>query len=104
MRKKICKLPYFFRGIGENKGMTFSQKSRGQNTLLYEVWERGIKKRYDVFEIRIAKFEIDEYVSQHETYPNTKSYGDWAWSCKEHSKATEKFDELESKDKYCNKK
>ena len=95
MRKRISQLPYFFRGIGENKGMTFSQKERGLHTLMYEVWHRGVKLRYDVFEIRSVIFEYDEFVSRREKYPNAESIGDWAWSFEDYAEAIEKFNDIE---------
>lgn len=76
-----------FIGRGEVKGFRFTQIKQNQHAYIYQVDDdHGI--RYEVFQRKINKKW--ECVS----YPKSKSFGIWAWSCMSLEKAEDRFAEI----------
>ncbi len=76
-----------FTGKGEVKGFRFTQIKQNQHAFIYKVEDNG-DDRYEVFEKRINKKW--NCIS----YPKSKSFGLWAWSCKFLERAHNIFDDI----------
>jgi hypothetical protein len=82
---EIKELRTEFTGKGEVKGYYFTQILKSDNAYIYAV-DGG--KYYEVF-----KRKVNRRFSQ-VSYPNSKSFGIWAWTCKSYDKALERFEKL----------
>lgn len=78
-----------FKGKGEVKGYNFTQMTLTDKAFLYEV-ERDGKFHYEVFK----RVENNRFGCV--SYPSSKSFGIWAWSCGTLKRALERFNELNS--------
>ena len=87
----IKELPLEFNGRGKVKLFTFRQIAQSDKAYLYEVNNSNSRKHYEVFKRKIN--------SQYNcvSYPKSKSFGTWAWSCDTLTEATEKFNEVNTK-------
>lgn len=82
------KLPVQFSGIGEVKGYEFTQISTTYSGFCYEVNISGTITHYEVFNRKInTRFNC-------ESYPTSKAFGIWAWTCRTKEKAIEKLNNL----------
>lgn len=92
MNENIRKLLTEFIGKGEVRGFHFSQVKRGQQACLYEVASAGLI-HYEVFELKV--FREPKTNILYETYPKANSFGIWAWTYRNYTKALEKYAEIE---------
>lgn len=76
-----------FIGKGEVKGYVFELQKRNPRAFVYRV-TNGVNLWYEVF-----KRKIDPRFGN-VSYPKSKSFGKWAWTCLSEKKAIEKFNEL----------
>lgn len=81
-------LKEYFVGRGEVKEFIFNQIEKSEFGYIYEV-NTGTKKYYEVFKRK----ENDLYNCI--SYPNSKSFGIWAWTFGNLEKAKIKFNDLE---------
>jgi hypothetical protein len=82
---EIKELPTEFAGKGEVRGYYFTQIWKSNKAYIYAV-DGG--KHYEVF-----KRKVNRRFSQ-VSYPNSMSFGIWAWTCRSYENALEKFEEL----------
>lgn len=92
MNENIRKLLTEFTGKGEVRGFHFSQIKRGKQACLYEVACAGLI-HYEVFELKV--FREPKTNILYETYPKANSFGIWAWTYRNYTKALEKYAEIE---------
>jgi hypothetical protein len=78
-------LKEYFVGIGEVKGHIFNQVLKSDFAYIYEV-NTGTKKYYEVFKKSINFDRI--------SYPSSKAFGKYAWTCGTLEIAKEYFNEL----------
>ena len=85
--EQIKPLKKQFNGIGEVKGYKFSQIRCNNYAFLYEVHSSN-SKYYEVFKKRVN--------TRYNTvsYPKSKSFGKWAWTCMSLNAAIDKFNEI----------
>jgi hypothetical protein len=76
-----------FLGRGEVKGYLFTQISKTDKAFIYEV-SSGNAKHHIVFKYKINK----RYGCV--SYPTSKAFGIWAWTCMTLASAIKKFNEL----------
>ncbi len=82
---KVLKNSFF--GKGEVGGYKFTQVRKTDKALLYKV-SSGDSKHYEVFKSRInTRFAC-------ESYPTSKAFGIWAWTCMTLEAAIVKFNQL----------
>ena len=86
--KLIKPLPKKFAGRGEVKGYEFSLVSKTNRGFCYEVTGSGIKPHYEVF----RRKNNNRYHC--ESYPTSKSFGQWAWTYRNREQAIEKLNLL----------
>ena len=85
--KNMKELREQFDGRGEVKGYTFSQISKTDWGFIYEV-EHGGHRHYEVFKKRLNhRFGTV-------SYPSSKAFGIWAWTCQSMDKAEQKLEEI----------
>jgi len=77
-----------FTGIGEVRGFVFRQMTRTNRGFIYEVSACGTLY-YEVFKRRINK----QY--NNESYPRSKSFGNWAWTTKSLDKANQILNQIQ---------
>lgn len=84
-----------FVGTGEVSGYVFRQTDKSNYAYIYERMyeESGKIICYEVFERK----ENERFGCV--SYPNSKSFGVWAWCCKDYEKAKKRFDFLNEKAK-----
>ena len=83
----ITTLPTQFQGRGEVKGYIFTQVRKTDKALLYKV-SSGDREHYEVLKRIInTRFAC-------ESYPTSKAFGIWAWTCMTLEAALNKFAEL----------
>lgn len=83
-------LPLEFIGRGEVKGFTFKQIEASDYGYIYHVSANSSCEWYEVFRKKInTRFATI-------AYPNSKSFGITAWTCKTLEKANRKFTSLQS--------
>jgi hypothetical protein len=78
-----------FIGTGEVKGFKFTQITAAKHGFIYEV-DTGDRKYYEVFEKRVNR----RYANI--SYPTSKAFGIWAWTCSTITKARLKLKEIEN--------
>lgn len=84
-------LPKTFIGRGEVKGFKFAQIDATDKAYLYEVESMG-RLHYEVFKKREnARFGTV-------SYPTSKAFGIWAWTCSSYERAIERFNQLNKKE------
>ena len=78
-----------FFGRGEVKGFYFKQIKSNQFAYIYEVHHPDVvEPHYSVFERRVNKqFDC-------ESYPNSNSFGIWAWCCVSLDAAEARFEQI----------
>jgi len=82
-------LSKYFKGRGEVKGYIFKQIVRSHKAYIYEISsEDSSRKHYEVFK----KVENRRYNCI--SYPTSKAFGIWAWTCMSLERAVVKFNEL----------
>jgi hypothetical protein len=80
-------LDNYFIGRGEVKGFSFSQLDSNSKAYLYEV-NTGYSVHYEVFERKEnTRFNCV-------TYPNSNSFGKFAWCITDKDEALERFSKL----------
>ena len=84
---EIKQLPTTFIGRGEVRNFVFNQLYEGDKAFLYEIVD-GKKVHYEVFRKKVN----NQYACV--SYPNSKSFGLWAWTFTNLEKAKLKFDIL----------
>lgn len=95
----VRKLEKNFTGIGEVKGFEFHQIKRGENALIYEVYDREFK-HFEVFAIKTTPICLDfknrvySDTESKEVYPKAKDFGSGAYTTKDLNKALLYFDYL----------
>jgi len=77
-----------FIGRGEVKGFTFTQIKQNEKAFLYEVKDEFGSIHYEIFK-RVENIKYGCI-----SYPKSKSFGRWAWTCKTLDRGIEKFNEL----------
>lgn len=75
-----------FIGRGEVKGFIFTQIKKSDYAYVYKV-DNGYSVTYEVF------FRKENTQFNCISYPSSKAFGIWAWSCTEHA-YLDKFEEL----------
>lgn len=86
----IKQLEKEFPGKSEVKGFSFRQITKSDKAYLYEVDVNG-KKHYEVFKHKInTQFGCI-------SYPNSKSFGNWAWTKNALKEAQDQFIYLNNK-------
>jgi len=83
----ITPLQNCFFGRGEVSGYKFTQISKTDKAFIYEVSSGG-SKHYEVFK----RFVNKRFAC--ESYPTSKAFGIWAWTCMTLEAALNKFAEL----------
>lgn len=83
----IKALPTNFQGRGEVKGYSFTQISKTDKAFIYEVSSDG-SKHYEVFK----RFVNKRFAC--ESYPTSRGFGIYAWTCMTLEAALKKFAEL----------
>lgn len=81
------KLQKEFIGRGEVRGFKFSQCIANSKAFIYRVENYG----HSWYEVFLRKIDI-RFGS--ESYPKAKSFGKWAWTYHNESKAIKKFEEI----------
>ncbi len=80
-----------FFGKGEVRGYKFIQVKKSDKVFIYEVTSDN-RKHYEVFKKRVnTRFAC-------ESYPTSKGFGIWAYTCMTLERALAKFKELNSCD------
>ncbi len=82
-------LPLTFDGKGEVKDFLFTQLKRSNFGYIYEVFAFSDTRWYEVF-TRKENTRFDTI-----TYPNSKSFGMWAWTCRTLKRAEEILHEID---------
>jgi hypothetical protein len=82
----VKELPLEFKGIGEVRGFKFLLIGKNEKGYMYQVEDDG-KRHFEVFKRKINQFGGV-------SYPKAKSFGIWAWSTSDFSKAQEYFRKL----------
>ncbi|MET3732923.1 hypothetical protein [Moheibacter stercoris] len=82
---EIKELPTEFAGKGEVSGYCFTQILKSDKAYIYAV-DGG--RHYEVF-----KRKVNRRFSQ-VRYPNSNSFGVWAWTCRTYGRALKRFEEL----------
>lgn len=97
----IKRIPKEFDGRGESKGKIFKCLIRGNNAMIYEVWDEDLKDSktsypyYEVFKLKILKNKWEDG-KLFEMYPKSTAFGYWA-SCVNNIKtAYERFEKYEN--------
>src|SRR2546428_13866776 len=84
----IRELPDNYIGKGEVKGFYFKKLFGNEFAYLYEVSDSDGNQRFEVFNRKInVRYSCI-------SYPGSKSFGLWAWSCTTIDKAFERFEKL----------
>lgn len=78
-----------FIGKGQVKGFKFTQVKKTQHGYIYKVYDNN-QVWYEVFKHR----ENRQFNCV--SYPGTKSFGLWAWTCKTLEKALARLDQFEN--------
>ena len=90
--EKVRELEMVIEGRGEKKGYSLVQILKGKNAYVYWVEVDGEVNHYEVFRRKINKrFGVV-------SYPKSKSFGKWAWTCMSLWGYRKKFNELEFKE------
>jgi hypothetical protein len=98
MKNKINLLDKEFTGKGEVLNMRFLQLYMSEKAYIYQVADKH--PHYEVFERKTTPLCIDfknkiySETEFKEYYPNSKSFGVWAWTFNDLNKAIEKFNEI----------
>ncbi len=77
-----------FSGTGEVRGYDFAQISKTDKGFCYEVRLDGITAHFEVFYRKIN----NRWACI--SYPTSKAFGIWAWTCKTKEKALKKLEEF----------
>lgn len=91
---KVEELPEQFEGVGEVKGHTFALHHRTEHGMIYVV-ETMDRFYYEIFEIKKSpvcldfKKRIYSETDFKETYPKANSFGVWAWTTPDLTRAEE---------------
>lgn len=83
----ITTLPIQFQGRGEVKGYIFTQTYKTDRAFIYEVYSDD-SIHYEVFKRLLNKRFACE------SYPTSKAFGIWAWTCMTLEDALDKLYEL----------
>ena len=97
--KTIKQLDKEFTGVGEVRGFLFTQVANNEDGYIYKVSIEN-SHHYEVFKRKISKtFKMGADLSREITgekvsYPTSKAFGVWAWSCLTLEKAIVKLNDL----------
>lgn len=96
-------LPKVFDGIGQVRGVKFTQVYQDDEFYIYERYDKEIDKNlYEVFYRKISKPKrviiggVPISFKEKELYPTDVSFGSWAWRCATFQDAIKKIEELKS--------
>ena len=91
-----------FIGGGETRGFTYSQVKSSERAFLYrvsseedswfEIFERKVQQEGDVVRMGVNIHHICK-----ELYPNSKSFGVWAWTTSNPTRAEELFSRIDNR-------
>lgn len=98
-------LPLRIEGKGEVKGYVLMQVEKGDFAYVYEKNSGEGRPHYEVFKRKSSPVCIDFASRKYsktefkESYPRSKSFGSWAWTCGSLGDAMNKFQEINVKPK-----